>query len=555
MSHSDPRRSSGQLFGRVAASALAATLLMITLPFPGELIRKVAAAGPTFIGLTPARLMDTRAGGATVDGQARGAGAIGPNATTSVVVVGRGGVPASNVNSVALNVTATGATSASYLTVFPTGAARPEASSLNFSAGQTIPNMVIAQVGAGGSISLFNSAGSTNLLVDVLGYFPTGGGFTSLVPGRLMDTRSGGVTVDNQFARAGALGPTAVRNVTVIGRGGVPGSGAGSVVLNVTATAPTATSFLTVYPAGAARPTASNLNLTPGATVPNLVVVPVGVGGQASIYNDAGNTDVLVDVVGWFPISGSTFTAITPYRIEDTRDWRGLLSRGVTGVDATGAGGVPAAGVSAVILNVTAVDPSSSSFMTAWPSGAPRPNASNLNYVDGQTIPNMVIVPVTPDGLAMFYNEAGQTDLIVDVLGYFLGTPFSLPPAGPFTCTTRLKNSLLTHLATNQSGAYTYWAWDLLDGDGGELTVHMWNPATGQLVISAFNEYGDGQTVAYVNRTKVGALIFADGWVFEDVGDASLIYRSWWNSTRDVYIAWAAGVPGSGGFPVMSSCS
>jgi hypothetical protein len=72
------------------------------------------------------------------------------------------------------------------------------------------------------------------------------------------------------------------------------------VVLNVTVTNTTAASFLTVYPSDAPRPTASDLNWTAGLTVPNLVVVKLGADGKIALYNLAGSTDVIADVVGWY---------------------------------------------------------------------------------------------------------------------------------------------------------------------------------------------------------------------------------------------------------------
>jgi hypothetical protein len=82
--------------------------------------------------------------------------------------------------------------------------------------------------------------------------------------------------------------------------GGVPSTGVSAVVLNVTITDPSAGSYLTVYPSGSAVPTASNLNFSPGQTVPNLVVVKVGSGGMVNVYNAAGATDVIFDVAGWY---------------------------------------------------------------------------------------------------------------------------------------------------------------------------------------------------------------------------------------------------------------
>jgi hypothetical protein len=123
---------------------------------------------------------------------------------------------------------------------------------------------------------------------------PAAPDFTPLTPARIVDTRdgTGGVT--------GPLGPTATINPKVTGVGGVPATGVGAVVLNVTVTAGTASSFLTVYPSGQPRPNASNLNFTAGQDVPNLVVAKVGPDGRVVAYNSQGNVQVIFDVVGWF---------------------------------------------------------------------------------------------------------------------------------------------------------------------------------------------------------------------------------------------------------------
>jgi hypothetical protein len=157
--------------------------------------------------------------------------------------------------------------------------------------------------------------GSTDVLLDVLGWFPTGPSFTGLTPGRLLDTRipSGG-TVDAAFSGLGQLAGGTEFNLPVAGRGDVPAFGAGSVALNVTVARPSEASFLTVWPKGQPRPNASNLNYVPGQTVPNMVIVPIGADGQISIINESGSTDVLVDVLGWFP-TGPSFTGLTPARL------------------------------------------------------------------------------------------------------------------------------------------------------------------------------------------------------------------------------------------------
>jgi hypothetical protein len=98
--------------------------------------------------------------------------------------------PSTGVGAVSLNITATGTTTddfGGYVTVYPCGN-RPNASSLNFVSGQTVPNAVIAPVSASGEVC-FYARGTTDLIVDLNGYFPTGAGFAPMSPVRLFDTR------------------------------------------------------------------------------------------------------------------------------------------------------------------------------------------------------------------------------------------------------------------------------------------------------------------------------------------------------------------------------
>ncbi|MGB8860008.1 MAG: PKD domain-containing protein [Ilumatobacteraceae bacterium] len=132
--------------------------------------------GSAYVPVTPARLLETRTGPgvATVDGVALGGGLVAAGSVVELPVAGRGGVVA-GASAVVLNVTVTGATSAGYVTVWPCGVDRPNASSLNFGVGDTIPNAVVVKVGVGGKVCLFTS-GATYLLADVNGYFPAGSG-------------------------------------------------------------------------------------------------------------------------------------------------------------------------------------------------------------------------------------------------------------------------------------------------------------------------------------------------------------------------------------------
>ena len=132
--------------------------------------------------LAPARILDTRS--------ALGAdGPVGPDSSISVDVTGVGGVPDSGVGAVVLNVTAAEATSDTWLTVFPHGHPMPETSNLNVTEGFVTANMVVATVGDGGLVDVYNFAGSVELIADVMAWLPSGGGYTGLAPQRVLDTR------------------------------------------------------------------------------------------------------------------------------------------------------------------------------------------------------------------------------------------------------------------------------------------------------------------------------------------------------------------------------
>ncbi|MEO5680108.1 MAG: Ig-like domain repeat protein, partial [Acidimicrobiales bacterium] len=178
----------------------------LTSTSPG-LSQVVLAPGSTFVPVTPSRLLDTRSG------TGGPAAPVGPGATRELVVAGgASGIP-STATAVVLNVTVTSPTATGYLTVYPTGVARPDTSSLNFVPGQTVGNLVVVGVGSGGQISMFNFSGTTQVIGDIVGYYaPTGGStFVPVTPSRLLDTRSG------TGGPAAPVGPGATRELVVAG--------------------------------------------------------------------------------------------------------------------------------------------------------------------------------------------------------------------------------------------------------------------------------------------------------------------------------------------------
>lgn len=419
------------LAGVVVAGSLGALAVPTSTALPSQTSAATLTSSPAgdgYAALSPARLLDTRSTGSTTDGQAVGGGALVGGSPRTVQLTGRGGVPSAGVAAVVLNVTAVSPSTSSFITVFPDGETRPNTSNLNFTAGATTPNLVVVKVGSNGKAAFQLNAGSSHLVVDVAGYFPTGGAISALTPGRLLDTRSTGSTIDGQERAGGALGAGVTRDVQVAGRYGIPASGVDTVILNVTGVKPTATTFATVWPAGATRPNASNLNLRAGEVHSNLVVVKVGGTGKVSVYNNGGSMNVLADVAGWIP-TGTTYAPLTPARLLDTRptgvtvDGVGQRSgavgaNGTVDIQVTGRHGIPSSGVTAVVLNVTGVAPTTKTFVTVYPTGETRPNASNLNLVAGEVRPNLVIAKVGRDGRVRLFNNAGSIHLVADVAGY-----------------------------------------------------------------------------------------------------------------------------------------
>ena len=250
-------------------------------------------------------------------------------------------------------------------------------------------------------------------------------GFVPLTPARLADTRPGELTVDTQFAGDGVRSRGSTLELVVAGRAGVA-LDAAAVALNVTAASPLGDGFVTVFPCGASQPTASSVNYTTGAVVPNAVVTKVGSGGLVCLFVSEA-THLVVDVTGFFPAS-TTLQSINPARVLETRP--GLLTidgsqqgdrlraaSSTTAVQITGRASVPS-GATAVVLNVTVTEAQGAGFVTAFPCGAPIPTASNINYVAGSTVAGLVVAKIGDGGAVCLFTSTA-THLIADVDGYF----------------------------------------------------------------------------------------------------------------------------------------
>ncbi|MEO6653123.1 MAG: CAP domain-containing protein [Ilumatobacteraceae bacterium] len=143
--------------------------------------------GGGYRGLNQVRLLDTRPDGGTVDGRHAGGGLSGAGAVVEFDVTDRGGTPGS-VTAVTLNLTVTQTGGPGFATVYPCGSARPDASTVNFRAGHTVANTVIAPVGPDGTVCIYTSA-PTHLVGDVSGVLGSGTGYRAQSPARILDTR------------------------------------------------------------------------------------------------------------------------------------------------------------------------------------------------------------------------------------------------------------------------------------------------------------------------------------------------------------------------------
>ncbi len=370
--------------------------------------------------VTPKRILDTRPGSP-----------IGARGFRTLKVRGVAGIP-TDAQDIVLSVTAVKPTTSGYLTVEQQRWSPPEYSTLNFRAGETRSNLaVVIPYYTSGTVEVFNSAGSTDVLVDVVGY-TIGNGlatasdslFVPVDPDRALDTRS---------AADGPLQPREAVDLEL--DFGAANAGVTSVAVNLTSTRSTAGGYLTTWSGSGAVPTVSQLSFSRGASTPVLAIVPVRlVDGRPTIRilnGSVGRTDVLVDVFGYFDQR-------TPYgyrvrgdlgRIADTRTGlgttKGALGPGATrsmrGINPVTAGPDD----EGVIVNLTEVSPTATTFVTAWDGSGSRPTTSVLNATRGRTTANAVITGLGATGRFSAYNAAGSTHLVADAMAALVATPAS----------------------------------------------------------------------------------------------------------------------------------
>lgn len=425
-------------------------------------VAQVVDEGSTFVPVAPLRVLDTRTGTGT-------GGQVGP--VESGITLDLSARLPSSATAVVVNVTVTQPSVATVVRVAPDDLSFPDVSHLSLVAGETRAGQVTVALPRSGErrIALHNNAGSVHLVADLAGYYTADAAsrFTATPPTRVLDTRA-----------SAPVGPAATVQVDLSGR--VPAT-ATSVTFNLTGTGSTTSTFVTAYPSGVTRPTASSLNLAAGQTTPNLVTVSLGTNRRVALYNAFGSVHLIVDLAGYYaPDRGDRFFPVTPIRTVDTRGEGGPLGPGGTR-DVDLAGRI-AATASAAVVTVTGTNPTTSTYVTAYPAGATRPLASTVNLQPRRDTTNSAAVALGTGARMTLYNHSGSTNLLVDLAGFF-ATP---PPCsqdclyawggdfgyGP-TPTRRPWLSDVISVEASARNAYalradgTVWAWG--NNGGGEL--------------------------------------------------------------------------------------
>ena len=237
--------------------------------------------------------------------------------------------------------------------------------------------------------------------------------FVPLTPCRLVDTRGGGAIPGGTF-KTYNLPQLAQQN-------GCPNlASATAYSLNVTVVPPQQLRYLTIWPAGEVQPVASTLN-SDGRTKANAAIVLGGATQAVSVYAKD-TTDLLLDIEGYFqPSNGSTmaFYPLPPCRLVDTRGGNYLHRDVEKDFLVAGSCGIPS-NAQAYSFNITAIPVGGQrlGFLTAWPAGQLRPNASTLNDPTGTIVANAAIIPAGGQNTTAVY-ATSDTDLLIDVNGYF----------------------------------------------------------------------------------------------------------------------------------------
>jgi hypothetical protein len=374
----------------------------------------VPTSGLRFVPVTPCRVADTRNPVGPFGGPFLGA-----QTTRGFQIPSSScGIPAT-AQAYSVNLTVVPHSILGFLTMFACGQTRPFTSTLNSVDGRVKAASALVPAGTNGSICAFVTH-DTELIIDINGYFvpgtdPTALAFSTVTPCRLVDTRTatgplGGPSLPANTARVFPILSSSCN---------IPAT-AQAYSMNFTVVPKSALGFLTTWPTGQPQPFVSTLNAPTGAVTANAAIVPVGAGGNVSVFVTH-DTDLVIDINGYFapPLPGGLSLFNLPScRVLDTRIPAGASPfSGERDVNVVSSGCSAPLSAKAFALNATVVPPGPFGFLTLWPQGTPQPFVSTLNAPDGTVTSNLAIVPTTNGSVSAF--ASNPTHLVLDISGYF----------------------------------------------------------------------------------------------------------------------------------------
>lgn len=428
----DSRRSWRGFRGALMALAVAASAAVAVGASPASpALADAAGQGGDFVPLgNGVRIVDT------INGVGTTKAVRGPASTTAVQVLGVGGIPATGVRAVLVDVATKQPTASTFLTLWSgDSATRPGVGTLDAMAGEQISNGAVVEVGANGKINLYNNAGNTHVLIDVQGYFTSitgaagSGGFvpTPTNPTVLSTLNGIGVPV-------GTLAANSSHTVSLLG--GIVPAGSPAVFADMQVGGATAAGFITTAPAGVTGG-ASNLEYGVG-TSSSGTSIRLSADGRATIVNK-GTTAVsmYIRLEGYFTASNTQGAGLRPKltRLFDTV----MAANSTVDVAVGGTNGLPLRGIAGAAINYSVSGPTESGYLKAWPLGAAEPGSSVAVWPADKYRTGMAVVKPGTDGKIRIKSySTGTMHLYVDLQGWFADPLPSVPPA-PFSPTSVLQ--------------------------------------------------------------------------------------------------------------------
>ena len=386
--------------------------------------------GDTYHPLAPVRLLDTRYGNGH-------SGKITAAKPITFQITTRAGIPA-GATAITANATIVNAGSAASLYLGPSAVAHPATYSINFNRLNTTAFGVTVQLSSTGTLSAtyMATSGTTDLVLDVTGYFTTGGSgdtYHPVDPARILDSRCGN-------GLSGKFVANVPRTFQVWNHGGIPAN-ARAVTGNLTVVNSTSSYAGYIGPDPIVAPASSTINFVRSQIRANTMTVMLSSTGTLSAtYMSSGlnTTDFVFDVTGYYTAdgTGASFLPVSPVVAVDSRVGNGLSSQLTANsprvVQVTGRGGVPA-DASAVTGVVSVVNQTSSFALFVGPAPTAKPLTSSLNFVKGDVNANGTTVALGAGGTLSFTYMSGagnKTNVVMSVTGYFVP---ALPSSADWT--------------------------------------------------------------------------------------------------------------------------